>query len=54
MGEKEQYEVRYGPFWMMSQNIATMDEPPHLTPATRARYSREQLDLFRAWPPREQ
>ena len=45
--------VGYGPFWMMSQNIATMDEPPHLTEATRARYSREQLDLFRAWPPRE-
>ena len=45
--------VGYGPFWMMSQNIATMDEVPHLTGATCARYDREQLDLFRAWPPRE-
>jgi hypothetical protein len=45
--------VGYGPFWMMSQNIATMDEPPYLTAATRARYRREQLDLFRAWPPKE-
>lgn len=45
--------VGYGPFWMMSQNIATMDEAQHLTAPTRARYRAAQLDLFRAWPPKE-
>ncbi len=42
--------VGYGPFWMMSQNIATMDEVPYLTEATRARLTDEQNALFRAWP----
>ena len=42
--------VGYGPNWMMSQNIATMDEPQHLTEATRARFSVEQQDLLRPWP----
>ena len=39
--------VGYGPQFMMSQNIATMDEPPYLTDATRARLTPAQLDLFR-------
>jgi len=42
--------VGYGPFWMMSQNIATMDEPPYLSDETRARLTTEQLALFHAWP----
>ena len=42
--------VGYGPPWMMSQNIATMDEVPHITEATRARLTLEQNNLFRAWP----
>jgi hypothetical protein len=42
--------VGYGPHWMMSQNIATMDEPPHITEATRARLTLDQNNLFRAWP----
>ena len=42
--------VGYGPHFMMSQNIATMDEPPYLTDATRARLTAAQLDLFRPYP----
>jgi hypothetical protein len=42
--------VGYGPGWMMSQNIATADEPPYITDATRARLSVAQNNLFRAWP----
>ncbi len=42
--------VGYGPHWMMSQNIATMDEPPYLSAATRARLTPAQHNLFRAWP----
>lgn len=42
--------VGYGPHWMMSQNIATMDEPPFLIEATRARLTVAQNNLFRAWP----
>jgi hypothetical protein len=41
--------VGYGPFWMMSQNIATMDEPQFITDATRARLSDVQRALFAAW-----
>ena len=44
--------VGYGPCFMMSQNIATMDEPPYLTDATRARLTEAQLDLFRPFPGR--
>ena len=44
--------VGYGPFWMMSQNIATMDEPPHITTATRNRLTAAQNALFTAWPPK--
>ena len=42
--------VGYGPYWMQSQNMATMDEPPYITEATRARWSEEQRQLFRSWP----
>ena len=48
--------VGYGPMWMMSQNIATMDQPQHITPSTRNRLSPEQRALlsrchadFRDW-----
>lgn len=43
--------VGYGPHWMMSQNILTMDEPHYLTPTTRQRLTPEQLSLFQVWPP---
>ena len=42
--------VGYGPYWMPSQNMATMDEPPFVTKATHARWSEEQRQLFRSWP----
>jgi hypothetical protein len=42
--------VGYGPHFMMSQNIATMDEPPYITDTTRARLTPAQLDLFRPYP----
>jgi hypothetical protein len=45
--------VGYGPHWMMSQNIATMDEPQYITERTLARWDRDQRALFCAWPPRE-
>ena len=41
--------VGYGPHFMMSQNIATMDELPYITEATRARLTEEQYDLFRPY-----
>ena len=43
--------IGYGPFWMKSQNIATMDEDQHILPQTYQRFSPEQRQLFRAWPP---
>lgn len=39
--------VGYGPAWMMSQNIATMDEPQFVMPETLARYTPAQRRLFR-------
>jgi len=44
--------VGYGPYWMQSQNIATMDEPQFITPATWARYSPKQRLLFNRHPDR--
>lgn len=41
--------VGYGPYWMKSQNISTMDEEPNILPETFARYSPEQRLLFRSW-----
>ena len=45
--------VGYGPHWMMSQNIATMDEPQHITSKTLKRFNVEQRNLFSAWPGRD-
>ena len=42
--------VGFGPHWMMSQNIATMDEPQHITDETFSRYDEVQRNMFRAWP----
>ena len=42
--------VGYGPYWMMSQNIATMDQPQHITQSTRSRLSPKQRALFEPWP----
>jgi phytanoyl-CoA dioxygenase PhyH len=42
--------VGYGPHWVMSQNAATVDEPPYIHEATRRRLTVAQGDLFRAWP----
>jgi ectoine hydroxylase-related dioxygenase (phytanoyl-CoA dioxygenase family) len=44
--------VGYGPFWMRSQNIATMDEPQLITPTTWQRYTPEQRLLFSTDPER--
>lgn len=41
--------VGYGPFWMKSQNIATMDEEQNMLPATLTRYTPEQRSMFRSW-----
>lgn len=38
--------VGYGPAWMMSQNISTMDEPQNITAETLARYTDRQKSLF--------
>lgn len=38
--------VGYGPAWMMSQNISTMDEPQHVTPEALSRYDAAQKSLF--------
>ena len=38
--------VGYGPAWMMSQNMATMDEAPYITEATRQRLDDAQNKLF--------
>ena len=44
--------VGYGPYWMMSQNIATMDEAQYITDDTFDRFDDDQSNLFRAWPKR--
>jgi hypothetical protein len=44
--------VGYGPYWMMSQNTATRDEPQYVLPETLERYTEEQRALF-VIPPRE-
>lgn len=40
--------IGYGPNWMMSQNIATGDEPYYVLDSTRSRLTKEQLELFRS------
>ncbi len=42
--------VGYGPHFMMSQNIATMDELPYITDGTKARLSEDQYNFFRPYP----
>ncbi|HEY3329036.1 MAG TPA: phytanoyl-CoA dioxygenase family protein [Capsulimonadaceae bacterium] len=37
--------IGYGPSWMMSQNIATMDEPQYFLPETLERYTEAQRKL---------
>jgi hypothetical protein len=38
--------VGYGPAWMMSQNVATVDEPQYVLPSTLERYDERQRALF--------
>jgi hypothetical protein len=45
---RKSLHIGYGPHWMMSQNIATGDEPYHITDATRQRLTKEQKELFRS------
>ena len=42
--------VGYGPHFMMSQNIATMDELPYITDETKGRLTADQFTLFRPYP----
>ncbi len=42
--------VGYGPFWLKSQNIATMDSEPYILERTRARYDETQKLLFNTYP----
>lgn len=42
--------VGYAPFWLQSQNIATMDLKPHLLPQTITRYDEDQRELFHTRP----
>lgn len=42
--------VGYGPHFLMSQNVATMDEPPYVTAATRLRLTSAQRALFTPYP----
>ena len=42
--------VGYGPHFLMSQNIATMDEIPYITNETRKRLTDSQFSLFRSYP----
>lgn len=42
--------VGYGPFWMKSQNIATMEQDAYILPQTKERYTEEQRMLFYSRP----
>ncbi|MEM7028522.1 MAG: phytanoyl-CoA dioxygenase family protein [Chloroflexota bacterium] len=42
--------VGYGPYWMKSQNIATMELDPYILSETMARYDDEQRELFYTRP----
>jgi len=41
--------VGFGPYWMMSQNQATMDELPYITESTFTRWDDDQQALFKPW-----
>ena len=43
--------VGYGPYWLISQNISTIDEMQHITKATAARYDEAQNRLFQSFAP---
>jgi ectoine hydroxylase-related dioxygenase (phytanoyl-CoA dioxygenase family) len=45
--------VGYGPYWMMSQNTATRDEPQYVLPETLERYNEDQRALFVIRPQEE-
>jgi ectoine hydroxylase-related dioxygenase (phytanoyl-CoA dioxygenase family) len=42
--------VGYGPHWLRSQNMLTVDEPQYITDFTRKALTPEQLALFEVWP----
>lgn len=42
--------VGYGPFWLKSQNIATMEQDPYILPQTKDRYDEAQRELFYTRP----
>ncbi len=41
--------VGYGPYWMLSQNQATMDEPQYVTEEALTRWDDDQRALFKPW-----
>jgi len=45
---RKSLHIGYGPHWMMSQNIATGDEPYYVKEATKKRLTKEQAELFRS------
>ena len=42
--------VGFGPFWLKSQNIATMDSDPYILDRTLERYDDRQKQLFNTYP----
>ena len=42
--------VGYGPYWLKSQNIATMELDPYILPQTMNRYDEDQRKLFYTRP----
>ena len=47
-GVRRSIHVGYGPFWMMSQNVTTFDQPPLITDETWERYTPAQRTLLNA------
>tara|TARA_Y100000588_G_scaffold376679_2_gene454792 strand:+ start:3905 stop:4735 length:831 start_codon:yes stop_codon:yes gene_type:complete len=42
--------IGFGPFWLKSQNIATMDSSPYILNRTLERYDNKQKQLFNTFP----
>ena len=42
---RKSLHVGYGPFWMMSQNVTTFDQPPLITQETFDRWTPAQRQL---------
>lgn len=42
--------IGFGPFWLKSQNIATMDSAPYVLDRTLERYDNRQKELFNTFP----